>query len=297
MQLHLFGSATPTGEFFCQQAARCYPDWPLYPYSRRSSNSYVDFTSPNSFHPVGDPSASGLWISFAPIWLFSTFLEYLSTRTPERLSGLRGVIACSSSSVITKRFAISTFDRELVARLTLAEEQLLFTCGRLGVPCMILQPTLIYGKAGRYEDRNLSRVLQLLRWLPFLPMPAQSGLRQPIHSSQLASLTLHFVQQFVSPVRDFSLPPRIAVGGDTTLTYFAMIRAIQQAQPPGDAARRCRILLLPNRLFNFLFTPLLLFSPKAFESVLRIGANLSGFASANELQDLKPQPFPIISKG
>ena len=41
----------------------------------------VDFTSPNSFHPVGDPSAPGLWISFAPIWLFSTFLEYLSTRT------------------------------------------------------------------------------------------------------------------------------------------------------------------------------------------------------------------------
>ena len=127
MQLHLFGSATPTGEFFCQQAPRCYPDWPLYPYSRRSSNSYVDFTSPNSFHPVGDPSAPGLWISFAPIWLFSTFLEYLSTRTPERLAGLRGVIACSSSSVITKRFAISTFDRELVARLALAEEQLLST--------------------------------------------------------------------------------------------------------------------------------------------------------------------------
>ena len=86
-------------------------------------------------------------------------------------------------------------------------------------------------------------------------------LRQLIHSSQLAS-RLSTLSSSSSHQSGFFTSPRIAVGGDTTLTYFAMIRAIQQAQPPGDAARRCRILLLPNCLFNFLFTPLLLFLPR-----------------------------------
>ena len=76
---------------------------------------------------------------------------------PQRLKCLRGVIACSSSSVITKRFASNRFDRELVARLTSAEDQVLATCRDLHLPSLILRPTLIYGRVGPYVDQNRSR--------------------------------------------------------------------------------------------------------------------------------------------
>jgi hypothetical protein len=294
MHLHLFGAATPTGESFRQQAASAAPTWPLHAYSRGSAATTADFTKPAAFRLAVEPDAPGIWISFGPIWLLAPFLEQLARDHPERLASLRGLIACSSSSAIAKRFAANRFDRELVARLCGAEEQLLATCRRLQVPCCILQPTLIYGKAGHYGDRNLSRLLQLLRRLPCLPLPAQSGLRQPIHASQLAAVALHLAQKLCGAGWDPSLPERIALGGDTTLTYAEMIRALQLAQPAGDAARRCRLLLLPNGLFFGLATPLLLRSPKAFEAVLRMGANLSGFTPAHQLLGRETQPFPVL---
>ena len=294
MELHLFGAATPTGEAFRQQAANTRLPWPLHAYSRRSPSNPADFTTPAAFMPAGDPGDLAIWISFGPIWLLATFLEHLACYHPERLAGLQGLIACSSSSAITKRFAANCFDRELVAHLSGAEDQLLAICRCLQVPCRILQPTLIYGQAGSYGDRNLSKLLQLLRRLPCLPLPAESGLRQPIHASQLAAVALHIAEQLCGSGCDPSLPERITLGGDTTLTYTAMIRALQQAQPAGDPARRCRLLPIPNRLFFSIAAPLLLRSPKAFEAVLRMGANLSGFTPAHQLLGREPQPFPVL---
>jgi hypothetical protein len=294
MKLHLFGAATPTGEAFRQQAANTDLPWPLHAYSRRSAVTPVDLTNPAAFRPAGDPGASALWISFGPIWLLAPFLEQLACQHPTRLAGLRGLIACSSSSFITKRFAANRFDRELVTRLSVAEEQLLATCRRLQVPCRILQPTLIYGQVGQYGDRNLSRLRQLLQRLPCLPLPAETGLRQPIHASQLAAVALHMADQLCGSGCDPSLPERITLGGDTTLTYASMISALQEAQAAGDPARRCRLLPIPNRLFFSLAAPLLLRSPKTFEAVLRMGANLSGFTPAHQLLGCEPQPFPVL---
>jgi len=294
--LHLFGTATPTGEAFRQLTLTAHPVCHLHTYSRHSSvfTDRADFINPEAFMPAGEPGAMAIWISFGPIWLLAPFLEHLARHHPERLAGLRGLVACSSSSAITKRFAANSFDRELVARLTSAEDQLLATCRRLDVPCRILRPTLIYGQAGPYVDRNLSRLLALLRRLPLVPLPADTGLRQPIHASQLAAMTLHLAEQLAGLGWDPPLPERIAVGGDITLSYAQMISALQQAQPLGDPARRCRLLPIPNRLFFLLAAPLLLLSPKAFEALLRMGANMSGFTSAHQLLGSEPQPFPVL---
>ncbi len=294
MELHLFGAATPTGEAFRHQAANADLPWPLHAYSRRSAANSADFTNPADFRPAGYPTAPSLWISFGPIWLLAPFLEQLALEHPERLAGLRGLIACSSSSSITKRFAANRFDRELVARLSGAEYQLLVICRRLQVPCHILQPTLIYGQAGPYGDRNLSKLLRLLQKLPLLPLPAETGLRQPIHATQLAAVALHIAEQLRGSGCDPSLQERITLGGDTTLTYAAMVRALQLAQPSGDPARRCRLLPIPNRLFFSFAAPLLLRSLKPFEAVLRMGANLSGFTPAHQLLGREPQPFPVL---
>jgi hypothetical protein len=271
----------------------------LVGYSRKNSPSSVwmhtaDLNEPDDFQIASRWDDPAIWISFAPIWLLAQFLEHLASHHPERLQGLNGVIACSSSSSITKRFAANRFDRHLVTRLTEAEDKLLMTCRRLSVPCRILQPTMIYGQAGAYGDRNLSRLLQQLRRLPVLLLPAETGLRQPIHASQLAAVALQLAKQIAGFGLDPSLPERIAVGGDTTITYAKMISTIQQAQPPGDPARRCRLLTMPNRLFFLLTAPLLLRSPKAFEAMLRIGADLSGFSPAHQLLGSEPQPFPVL---
>ena len=294
MELHLFGTATATGEALREQVACEHLPWTLYTYSRSSETAPADFINPSAFRPAGNPVLPALWISFGPIWLLAPFLEQLTREHPEHLAGMRGLIACSSSSGITKRFAANCFDRELVAGLSGAEDQLLAICRRLQVPCHILQPTLIYGQAGPYGDRNLSTLLQLLRRLPCLPLPAESGLRQPIHASQLAAVALHIADQLRGSACDPSLPERITLGGDTTLTYTSMVRALQQAQPAGDPARSCRLLPIPNRLFFSLAAPLLLRSPKAFEAVLRMGANLSGFTPAHQLLGREPQPFPVL---
>lgn len=296
MHLHLFGAATPSGEAFRQAVAADAGYGPLLLYSRSGRHFgmlHADFNDPSVFFLGGESGAPGLWISFGPIWMLAPFLEQLAHSHPERLLGLHGVIACSSSSAITKRFAANRFDRELVARLTTAEDQLLATCRMLEVPCRILRPTLIYGRVGPYVDRNLSLLLQLMRRLPFLPLPAHSGLRQPIHASQLAAVVLELARQFTSSGWDPSLPQRIALGGDSTLSYTEMLRALQQSLHLGDRARNCRLLPFTNQLF-FLFTaPLLLCSPKAYEAVLRMSADLAGFIPSHQLLAEPPQAFPL----
>lgn len=294
MELHLFGASTATGEALRQQAANANYPWLLHAYSRSSESKPADFCNPSAFRPAGCPGAPALWICFGPIWLFAPFLAQLTREQPESLVGLRGLIACSSSSAITKRFAANRFDRELAVHLSGAEDLLFAICRRLQVPCHILQPTLIYGQMGPYGDRNLSELLQLLQMLPCLPLPAETGLRQPIHASQLADVALHVADQLRGYGHDSLLPERITLGGDTTFTYAAMIRALQQAQPAGDRARRCRLLPIPNRLFFTLAAPLLLRSPKAFEALLRVSANLSGFTPAHQLLGCEPQPFPVL---
>ena len=133
-----------------------------------------------------------------------------------------------------------------------------------------------------------------MRRLPLLPLPAQTGLRQPIHASQLAAVALELVRQFTTTGWDPQLPQRIALGGDSELSYASMLRVLQQSLPQADPARCCRVLTLPPRLFYAAASPLLLQSPKAFEAVLRIGSDLSGFTPAHQLLHAKPQPFPVL---
>ena len=295
MQLHLFGARTTSGEALKQKLCSTHPNFPLVAYSRRDSSLLpADFSDPAAFRLGGDPDCPGFLISFGPIWLLAPFLEQLSLEYPEYLRSLRGMIACSSSSVITKRFSANRFDRELVARLNTAEDQLLSTCRRMSLPCRILRPTLIYGRVGPFVDRNLSRLIVLMRRLPILPLPATTGLRQPIHASQLASVVFELVNQFTTSGWDSLLPPCIALGGDRELSYADMLRALQQSLPHTDPASRCRLISVPNRLFYSAAAPLLLQSPKAFEAILRIGSDLSGFTPAHQLLNTKPHPFPVL---
>lgn len=292
MTIHLFGAATPSGDALRALARLSQPQCLVQPYSRTGSEmARADLCDPLGFEPVAAQQCD-VWVSFAPIWLLAPFLEVLSQQRPEQLQTLRGLVACSSSSVLTKRFAANQFDRQLVARLQDAEHQLQQSCSALQIPLTILRPSLIYGASGGWGDRNLSRLIALMRRLPLLPLPAGSGLRQPIHASQLAAVAL---QQATAMLRA-ALPVASSIqllGGDEQLSYAAMLRKLQQALPAHDQARRCRVLELPDRLFFLAASPLLMLSPKGFEAVLRIGADLAGFPTASSLLQAAEQSFPV----
>lgn len=298
----LFGAGTPSGAALVEAAGarsvlaagrrrpRLGSDGAAAPATLEGFLA-VDLNDPQGFAP---PPIPLWWISFAPIWHLAPFLESLRRDRPDSLRGLRGVVACSSSSALTKRFAANAFDRDLVQRLQQAEQTLLDTCSALGVPCRILAPTLIYGRAGAYQDRNLSRLLGLMRRLPLLPIPARSGLRQPIHARQLAEAALAVVERLEREGSGCALPPVVVLGGDESLSYGAMLERLRQSAPAGDSARRCRLLGLPPRLLLWLANPLLLVSPKAFEALQRTQADLAGFLPVHQLLGQPAQSFPVM---
>lgn len=290
----LFGAGTPSGAAFLDALGPS----PVVLLSRRPPQPLLH--GPQRRFMVCDLQQPGAWeadldgllVSFAPIWDLAPFLAALAQDRPAALGGLRGVVACSSSSVISKRFATNRFDRQLVARLAGAEQLLLNTCQGLGLPARILRPTLIYGSAAGYHDRNLSRLLELLRRLPLLPVPRPAGLRQPIHCRQLAAVALAQALALANAPAGPLAP--LAVGGDDTLSYGDLLHRLQSATAMGDPARRCWLLPLPPRLFLLLATPFLALSPKRFEAVQRMGADLAGFTPAHQLSGQAAEPFPLL---
>jgi len=291
--ISLFGATTPSGQAFIKHLSSSTTFDSIYLCSRSSSDYYIDLGDFSSFDSFQGFASDSICVSFAPIWLFAPFLEYLFKNHPSRLSSLNGIVACSSSSVITKRFAFNRYDRNLVAKLHSSENLLLDLCKRLRIPCKILQPTLIYGSVGNYSDRNLSRILHLLQFLPFLPLPARTGLRQPIHSLQLASVSASIAEKMYFNPETLHENGCIALGGDVVLSYKSMIDTLLLAQPVNHLAKYTFIFVIPNRLFFLIISPLLIISPKVYESFLRMCSDLSGFLPSCKILDSEPQPFPL----
>jgi len=296
--IKLFGASTPSGAAFLEAAIgrdvtvvgrQCPLGWP--------QEQFLPLDLTDTAAPT--PTLDGVLVSFAPLWHLAPFVANLlrdhqvggpQKRHGQKHHGLTGVVACSSSSVVTKRFAANNFDRALVRRLEQAEDALEQACQNAAIPCRILRPTLIYGQAGGYGDRNLSVLINAMGRLPLLPIPSHTGLRQPIHAKQLAGVALLLADH------PEAAPSRLNLGGDESLSYGTMLRRLQaaaQAQNPRDPASRCHLLPLPMRLFHLLAAPLLPLAPKHFEAVLRIEADLAGFTPAHSLLGTEPQPFPM----
>jgi hypothetical protein len=289
----LFGATSPSGLAFLQAAGylsvtvagrrrpQCFDDGPFQLCDLRTADSL-------------DQPLEGILVSFAPLWDLAPFLARLAEQRPGQLAGVRGVVACSSSSVITKRFAFNRFDRDLVQRLSSSQNSLIRTCKDLGLPCTIVAPTLIYGRVGTLGDRNLSQLLQWMRRFPLLPLPADTGLRQPIHASQLAAVVRKLVISLVSQTDGAATSEIIAVGGDDTLTYHQLLLRLQQQCEASDRARFCRLVPMPTWLFRGLAAPLLLAAPKGFEAVMRMQVDLAGFLPSHRLVGEDPRPFPVL---
>ena len=291
--IHLFGASTPTGEAFRRQASCSKNLQPIKAYSRNNPElTPLDFRNPESFK-LDSPEEDSIWISFGPIWLLAGFLEYLEQKKPKALYQIKGVIACSSSSASTKRYAFNAYDKELAQKLISSEERIQTLCQRNSVHSTIIRPTMIYGHVGPYQDSNISRLSKAIATYPFILFPRESGKRQPIHASQLAAIALKMAADIQTNPLD--APKLLEVGGDETLSYLTMLKRLQASNNGEALKRRCKLFTIPNQLFFFFAAPIALFSLKRYEAVLRIGADLSGFTPAGALLEQTPALFPVIN--
>lgn len=106
---------------------------------------------------------------------------------------LRRSVFVSTTAVTTALPAPSKRVR-LSAERAICESELTWT---------ILRPTMIYGAAG---DRNISRLLALLRRAPVVPVPGGGKrLQQPVHVADLAQAVLATVTSEVSVRRTYDV--------------------------------------------------------------------------------------------
>jgi uncharacterized protein YbjT (DUF2867 family) len=95
----------------------------------------------------------------------------------------------------------------------------------------ILRPTMIYGDRG---DRNLSRLLVLLRRALVLPVPGRRHLQQPVHAADVADAVLAAAERPATAGRGYD------VAGPEPLTFAELLRVCARA-----VASRTRFVPVP----------------------------------------------------
>lgn len=99
-----------------------------------------------------------------------------------------------------------------------------------GVNGVILHPTMIYGGT----DNNISRILNIVRWTPLVPLPQRGGaLLQPIHRDDV-------VQCLMAAIKPETGNTSIIIAGAQPLTYAEIIQVCGRA-----AGRRVRVISIP----------------------------------------------------
>ncbi|MBT5667449.1 MAG: hypothetical protein HOJ06_19080 [Rhodospirillaceae bacterium] len=152
--------------------------------------------------------ATGM-VHIPAIWLLPENLPWLAH------CGLKRLVCLSSTSILSKEESPSRYERDLASRLAAAEEQVLSECGKLGVDCAILRPTMIYGRG---LDRNVSRAVKFIEKFGFYPAAVHAdGLRQPVHADDLAAAAMAILDS------DKAVRGIYDVGGQEVLPYDEMI--------------------------------------------------------------------------
>jgi hypothetical protein len=292
MGIVLFGCNNPTGAAFVDMCSNhSLETWGRKPLiNTKALHIFCDLSkiAPESINPI-----RGVLVSFAPIWLLAPFLSDLVRNHPNATKNLKGIVACSSSSFMTKRFAFNHQDKELSQKLEFSHRLIRDISIELVIPFQILAPTMIYGKVKGYCDQNLSKLIRLMQISPFIFLPKSSGLRQPIHAIQLARVAYKQADKMLSGSWSSEEAPILTLGGDSILSYEEMLIQIKKEMKVNDIVSHCLIFTIPERLFFLLIALLLPINPKLFEAILRINSDLSHFTMVHQILGEPPQRFPV----
>lgn len=154
----------------------------------------------------------GHWISLLPIWILPEFFPLL-----ERY-GAQRVVALSSTSRFVKVESSEAWEREQASLLVFGEQYLQDWAESAGKHWLVFRPTLVYG-LGR--DKNISEMARFILRFGFFPLFLDGrGLRQPIHSSDVAKVCAAAVDNVLVSNRSFD------ISGADTLTYRDMVAEV-----------------------------------------------------------------------
>tara|TARA_A100001035_G_C27769456_1_gene495521 strand:+ start:1212 stop:2099 length:888 start_codon:yes stop_codon:yes gene_type:complete len=290
MNLHIFGASSLIGETFIDLMNMEAPEFQKVLYSRNKIN-FINFDIKNlqEFKNYNFGNNSVI-VSFCPIWVLIEFLKYLDNNNKKFAKQIKSIIACSSSSSLTKKYAFSNFDRQLATKLELSENLLLDMSRKNNISCVVLQPTLIYGISKSYTDQNIYKIIHLMRKFPLIIVPDEGGMRQPIHALELSKVVLFFLRKTLN--RKNKTLKKLPLGGDEELSYKELLKRIKINLPVNDKAKKCLILSLPQKIFIIIIFPVAFISAKTFEALLRISSNLSGFNKVKKILKIRPNKFP-----
>lgn len=166
-------------------------------------------------------------------WLLGAGPLRLTRQQASALPRLQRVIALSSASVKFKHQSPDAHERRLIEQVRQEEEALCSMAARCGFELTLLRPTLIYGGPGPSALDPIRNWLERHRWVPV----SGNGLRQPVHSDDLAGFMLHLL---VQPRLTASI---LEVGGGETLSYRDFLRRIGSS-----TGRHIRWIPLPAAL-------------------------------------------------
>jgi uncharacterized protein YbjT (DUF2867 family) len=151
-----------------------------------------------------------------------------------------------------------------------------------GVSYTIIRPTMIFGTA---EDRNICRLIRLLRWAPLITVPGTgSSLVQPVYVKDLANAIYSAADSPKTINREY------AVSGKEALTFNGLINAVALA-----LGRKIFIVHIPFALCTM---PFVLFEkagiklPIKLEQILRLNED-KAFGHEDAARDFgyAPRPF------
>ena len=219
-------------------------------------------------------------------------ISKLEEHNLDKLKTLKGAVIYSSTSARTKQFAANIFDKNLSKLLISSENQILSIFKKYSINCIIIRPTIVYGVYKDLDDRNFIKIINLFKKLPFCIIPSQTGFRQPIHFSQLSKLTYLMLGKIIKHSSKDKIYQILEVGGDEEISYSELLKRLSTIASDNQN-KKCRLMPIPNKLFYFLLSPLLIIRPKFFESLYRIQSDLSGFPKYSDYSGEKTKKFPI----
>lgn len=169
----------------------------------------------------------------APLWLLPPHLTQLHQ------SGMRRLVAFSSTSVVSKQQSSNKVEQDLVQRLSEAEAALNEFSETHNLATTLFRPSMVYGYG---RDQNVMHLARFINRFKFaLVAGGGQGLRQPVHADDLVAAVIFALDNPRTHGKTYNL------AGGESLSYRAMLEKIFTG-----LGQKPRILSLPVGLFRAL---------------------------------------------